>query len=139
MAKIYNEKDFVGKTFSLKVPAKAYISYLGQKYYYAVNPGENIGKIRSVVVNKNNGKKYFSVWIDPNRTAFFDFDKADFANLEKQGVRTSEQKAKEDKADENKQNEGFIDKIKPFFLLGLLGYAGVSLGKTYISSHGRKK
>lgn len=139
--RIFLDKDFIGKTFTLRIDSPAYFSGLAKSYYFIGKKNTDLGKIRAVVVNKKNNEKFFNV-ISPNypgKQLYFKYRDANFSDLAGQGVRTTEDKGKEDKAEREKETQTFLDKIKTPLLIGGLLYAGTQISKSYISAkHGRK-
>jgi len=125
----YDLRDFVNKRFVVKIATPAYFSTLAKRVVYNAVPGEDEGRIQAIVVNKKTGNKFFAVR-NPNYPSpvYFNFSDADFSKLVGQGVRTVEEKAKDEKQAREADAETIGDKIKKGLLIvvGLGGLAYVA-------------
>lgn len=137
---IFQDSDFVGKEFVPKVDAPAYFSTMAKRYYFVASKDTDVGKIRAIVTDKKTGKKFFNV-TSPNyagKQLYFKYETANFSDLVGQGVRTTKEKAADDRKFFEDQQATFLDKLKPLLLAGAGIYAVIQLGKEQIkTSNGR--
>lgn len=136
---VLNDSDFVNKEFVLKTDSPAYFSTLGKRFYFTGKKGLDLGRIRAIVVDKKSGKKFFNV-VSPNypgKQLYFKYEAADFVDLVGQGVRTTKEKADQERKAEQDKNATLLDKLKKPALIGVGIWAAVQLGKTYISTNAK--
>jgi hypothetical protein len=110
MNDVFLDKDFIGKTFVLRVDSPAYFSGLAKRFYFIGKANTDLGKIRAVVINKKNNEKFFNV-VSPNnptRQLYFKYRDANFSDLVKQGVRTTKDKGREEREEREKENQTFV-------------------------------